>query len=207
MRMVSKTFAGASALAAAAALAVSAGGQTLPTPSHDYKAAPAGTYAIDVHHTGLIARIPHIGFSYSIFRFETVAGQLGWNPADPHADTLSVTVDPKSIATSATPGFADELQGEKFLNVAKFPTATFTSTSFHPQGATHGVVEGTLTLMGVTRPARFDVDLVGDGKGFRGPVIGVTARTTLDPKVYGLPPFIAGPIELTIDTEFDRQAS
>jgi polyisoprenoid-binding protein YceI len=57
--------------------------------------------------------------------------------------------------------------------------------------------------MGVTKHVTFQVDLVGAGKGFRGPVIGVTAHTTLDPKTYGLPGFITGPIELTIDTEFD----
>jgi len=60
--------------------------------------------------------------------------------------------------------------------------------------------------MGVTRHVVFDVDLVGAGKGFRGPVIGVSAKTMLDPKGLGLPPFFAAPIELDIDSEFDLQA-
>jgi polyisoprenoid-binding protein YceI len=53
----------------------------------------------------------------------------------------------------------------------------------------------------------FDVDLVGAAaKGMIGrPVIGVTARTHLDPTAYGLPAFM-NPIELTIDTEFDGAA-
>jgi polyisoprenoid-binding protein YceI len=174
----------------------------MPTPSHDYKAAPAGKYAIDPHHTGLVARVPHVGFSYSIFRFNAVAGTLTWDPANPHADSLNVTVDPKSIITGPVEGFSDEIN-QKFLNVAKFPQATFVSTAFHPTGPTQGTVEGDLTLMGVTKHVSFHVDLVGAGKGFRGPVIGVTARTELDPTAYGLPKFITGPIELVIDTEFD----
>ena len=178
----------------------------MPKPVQDYKAAPAGSYALDVHHTGLIARIPHLGFSYSIFRFQDVTGKLAWDPANPAANKLDVTVDPKSITTSATPGFTDELTGDKFLNVAKFPTATFTSKAFHVTDATHGKVDGDLTIMGVTRPATFDVTLVGAGPGFRGPVMGVTARTDVDPTGFGLPPFIKGPIQLTIDTEFDKQA-
>jgi polyisoprenoid-binding protein YceI len=191
------------ALGAVAALALvgAAGSQQMPVPLHDYKAAPAGKYAIDAKHTGLVARIPHLGFSYSIFRFQTVAGALVWDPANPGADKLDVSVDPKSITTAPVDGFSQEI-GDKFLKVAQFPTATFVSTAFHPEGATHGKVEGDLTLMGVTKHVVFDVDLVGDGKGFRGPVIGVTAKTQLDPKAYGLPAFMT-PIELIIDSEFD----
>jgi polyisoprenoid-binding protein YceI len=187
----------------ALAIAATAFAQGMPHPSQDYKAAPAGTYNVDPRHAGIVARVPHMGFSYSIFRFTTVNGKLTWDPANPGADKLDVTVDPKSIVTAAVPGFSDELAGEKFLNAAKFPTATFVSKAFHAESATHGKVEGDLTLMGVTKPAVFDVDLVGAGKGFRGPVIGVTARTMIDPKAYGLPALIVAPIELVIDTEFD----
>ncbi|HLY80432.1 MAG TPA: YceI family protein [Caulobacteraceae bacterium] len=177
----------------------------MPTPEHDYKAAPAGKYVIDAKHTGLVARVPHLGFSYSVFRFQTVAGALAWDPANPAADKLQVTVDPKSITTAPVEGFSDELSGDKFLNAVKFPTLTFVSTGFHPEGATHGKVDGDLTVMGVTKHVVFDVDLVGAGKGFRGPVIGVTAKTQLDPKGLGLPPLLSAPIELIIDSEFDFQ--
>ena len=189
--------------AAALTLAASAGAQGMPTPAHDYKAAPAGTYAIDARHTGLIARVPHVGFSYSVFRFQTVSGALTWDPAHPAGDKLTVTVDPKSIVTAPVDGFSQEI-GDKFLKVVQFPTVTFTSTAFHPTSPTHGTVEGDLTLLGVTKHVAFDVALVGAGTGMRGkPVIGVTARTELDPKTFGLPGFITGPIELVVDTEFD----
>ncbi|HEY2706422.1 MAG TPA: YceI family protein [Caulobacteraceae bacterium] len=183
-----------------------AGSQPMPTPQHTYKAAVAGKYVIDAKHTGLIAKVPHMGFSYSIFRFQTVAGSLDWDPAHPGADKLSVTVDPKSIETAPVAGFSDELSGEKFLNAVKFPQITFVSTAFHPKTATHGTVEGDLNVMGVTKHVVFDADLVGAGKGFRGPVIGVTGKTTIDPKGLGLPPFFNAPIEIDIDSEFDAAA-
>jgi len=191
---------------AALALGSLAAAQPMPTPTRDYKAAPAGKYAIDPKHTGLVVRVSHMGFSYSIFRFQTVAGTLAWDPANPAADKLDVTVDAKSITTGPVAGFSDELSGDKYLNAAKFPAMTFTATGFHPEGPTHGKVDGDLTVMGVTKHVVFDVDLVGAGKGFRGPVIGVTARTTLDPKGLGLSPFFSAPIELDIDSEFDQQA-
>jgi polyisoprenoid-binding protein YceI len=190
---------------AALSLAASAGSQAmkLPTPAHSYKAAPAGTYKLDAKHMGLVARVPHFGFSYSVFRFTDAKGDLTWDPANPKADKLDVTVDPKAIETANTGGdFAGEI-GTRFLKVAQFPTATFTSTAFHATGPDHGTVDGDLTLMGVTKHVVFDVKLVGAGKGMHGNTIGVTARTELDPTAYNLPGVITGPIELTIDSEFD----
>ena len=203
--MTSKLFTVTIGAVMALGLSSLAASQGMPTAEHDYKAALPGKYVIDAKHTGLIARVPHIGFSYSIFRFQAVDGTLSWDPANPSADALHVTVDPKSIVTGPVDGFSDEINA-KFLQAAKFPTATFVSTAFHPTSATHGTVEGDLTLMGVTKHITFEATLVGAGKGFHGPVIGVTARTELDPKTYGLPAFITGPIELIIDTEFDSAA-
>jgi polyisoprenoid-binding protein YceI len=198
---------GVSLAATICAVALPAAAQMppMPKPSHDFKAAPAGVYAIDPKHTAIVIRVPHIGFSYSVFRFETVSAKLNWDPANPAADKLEATVDPKSIATGPVEGFSQELSGEKFLNAGKFPTATFVSTGFRPIDATHGEVSGEMTIMGVKTPVTFQVELVGAGQGFRGPVIGVSAHTRLDPKAYALPPFIPADIELNIDSEFDKQ--
>ena len=178
----------------------------MPKPTQDYKAAPAGAYALDPLHTGVIARVPHLGFSYSVERFTTSQGTLNWDPANPAASKLTASVDPASITPIPVPGrdFAGDLA--KMLNAAKFPTASFTSTTFTADGPTHGKVDGDLTVMGVTKHVTFDATLIGAGKGFRGPVIGVSARTSINAGDYGLPPFITGPIELTIDTEFDAKA-
>ncbi|MBV9995096.1 MAG: polyisoprenoid-binding protein [Caulobacteraceae bacterium] len=197
-------------LAAAGVLAGALGASAqpaMPKPSKDYKVAPAGAYALDPAHTALIARVPHVGFSYSVFRFTAVSGELVWDPANPAADKLNVTVEAKSITTAPTGAvnFPEELSGAPFLNVAQFPTATFVSKAFHALDATHGKVDGDLTIKGKTTPATFDVELVGAGQGFRGPVIGVSARTTIDASGLGLPPMLAAPIELLIDTEFDKK--
>ena len=203
MRLARPLF--AAALAAGLLTAASAHAQPArPAPVRDYKAAPAGKYAIDPKHTGVVARIPHMGFSYSIFRFNAVAGNLVWDPADPAKDVLNVTVDTASIVTGPVEGFTAELSGPQYLKSAQFPRATFVSKAFHIIDAHHGTVDGELTVMGVVKTVTFDVELVGAGQGFRGPVMGVTARTALHPKDYGFPPFFSGDIELVIDSEFDK---
>jgi polyisoprenoid-binding protein YceI len=176
-------------------------------PVKDYKAAPAGLYAIDASHTGLVAWYPHMGFSYSLFRFLAVAGTLRWDPADPAADTLSITVDPKSITTAATgEDFASKLSGDRYLKTARYPEATFVSKAFHVIDASHGVVDGDLTLMGVTKQVSFDVELIGAGVGLHGTAMGVHVQTQIHPSDFGLSaPFFGPPIRLTVDTEFDRR--
>jgi len=169
----------------------------------DLSAATAGTYAIDGNHAAVIARVSHLDYSRSVFRFDRVKGTLAWNPAAPARSRLSVTVETASIDTNVA-GFATELAGDGFLKSKAFPEATFVSTAFRRTSPTHGEVDGALTLLGKTRPATFKVDLVGAGKGFGHPRMGVHAETRILPKDFGLPAMLVDPIELVIDVEFEK---
>jgi polyisoprenoid-binding protein YceI len=194
------------AITIAAGWMASAGAQGLPPGvfpgSPDPSAAPAGAYALDPKHAAVIARVSHIGYSYSVFRFDKVKGDLAWDPAAPAKSTVSITVQTASIATNVT-GFAEELSGARFLNSQAFPEASFVSTAFHRTDALHGKVDGQFTLLGKTAPLTFDVTLVGAGKGFMGhPRMGVHAEAQIDPKTYGLPGMFQVPIALVVDTEF-----
>jgi polyisoprenoid-binding protein YceI len=167
--------------------------------------ARAGTYALDPDHTSVLARVSHIGYSWSVFRFDTTAGKLTWDPAAPGKSALSIAVQTASI-TSNVKGFAATLAGEQFLKSAAFPEATFVSTAFRPTDALRGKVEGNLTLMGRTGPVTFDVELVGAGKGYaERPRLGVHGRAAIVPKDYGLSPVFGDAIEIVVDTEFARE--
>jgi len=180
----------------------------IPHGQPDVTLAPAGIYTLDPSHVALIARVSHLGFSISVFRFGKVAATLEWNPAMIAKSKLSATVETNSIETNV-PGFAEELQGDRYLKTAKYPQATFVSTAFRQSDAQHGKVDGQFTLMGKTVPVTFDVTLVGAGPGFAGGpvmghVIGIHAETAIDPQAFGMSPFFTTPIQLVIDTEFDN---
>ena len=167
--------------------------------------APAGAYALDPDHTAVVAKVSHIGYSRSVFRFDKVSGTLRWDPASPAASVLTVEVDPASISTPVQ-GFAKELAGPGYLNAGAFPKATFTSTRFEQVDATHGRVEGRISLMGKTAPLSFDVTLEGAGKGFMGhPRIGVEATGRLKTADFGLPPVLGPSVDLVIDAEFAHE--
>jgi polyisoprenoid-binding protein YceI len=169
----------------------------------DASLAPAGTYALDAQHASVIARVPHMGYSISIFRFDKVTGTLTWDPASPAKSSVTATVETGFVSTNVA-GFGQAIS-DKYLGAKANPAATFISTAFRQADATHGQVDGSLTLMGKTRPVTFDVVLVGAGKGFGKPRIGMTATTSIKPGDFGMPPVFADPIALVIDAEFEQK--
>jgi polyisoprenoid-binding protein YceI len=204
---MSRSIFAAAAIAATLSLGAPAVAQLPPgvfAGEHDYRLAPAGAYAVDPAHTAVLAKVSHIGYGLSVFRFDKVDGVLTWDPASPATSSMKVSVDVASIDTPV-PGFAAELSGDRFLKAVAFPKATFVSTGFHQIDASHGRVDGEFTLMGKTRPLAFDVELLGAGKGFMGhPRLGVEARTRLNPQEFGMNPMFSAPIALVIDAEFAR---
>jgi polyisoprenoid-binding protein YceI len=192
------------------AFAQAAKPMVLPHGQKDYKLAIAGTYTLDPNHVGVVARVSHMGFSLSVFRFGTVKATLNWDPAAPEKSKLMATVQTDSIESNVA-GFAQQLAGPEYLKSATYPEATFVSTAFHKTDATHGKVDGQFTLLGKTVPVTFDVTLVGAGPGFAGGptmghVIGIHAETAINPQQFGMSPFFVEPIQLVIDTEFDNTA-
>jgi polyisoprenoid-binding protein YceI len=171
----------------------------------DYKQAPAGTYSIDPDHASVIARVSHLRYSWSIFRFDRVSGTLKWDPVNTANSSLTAKVETASI-TSNVKGFAQELAGNNFLKSTAFPEATFVSTAFRQMSSRRGKVDGQLTLMGKTKPVTFDVELVGAGRGFADrPRIGGNAKGSINPVDFGLPAFFGEAIEIVIDVEFQRE--
>ena len=53
----------------------------------------------------------------------------------------------------------DYLRSEVFLNVARFPSMGFISTSVEKRDEHHAQVTGDLTMLGVTRPISLDVEV------------------------------------------------
>lgn len=208
MNRVLRTLAVVLAMGPTAALAQAPAPVALPpgvfAAERDIALATAGAYTLDEMHTAVIVRVSHIGYSQSVFRFDRVKGSLTWDPAAIEKSQLSASVETGSITTNVK-GFAEELTSDNFLKSKAFPQATFVSTSFKPVDKTRGKVEGQFTLMGKTKPVTFDVELGGAGKGFEGkPRIGVHAVATINPQDYGLPSLFTDPIQIQIDTEFEK---
>jgi polyisoprenoid-binding protein YceI len=201
--------------ATAVSLALLTGGcaqvlaQMAPTISTDLKAIPAGTYQLDNSHTAVLFELSHLGFSGYIGRFDTVAGSFSFDPAKPDASMVTITIDPASVDTNST-ALEEKLRGTEGFNVAAHPAITFTSTRLTRQNERQGTLEGTLTMLGVTKPVTLAVEFQGGGKSpFGGAhVLGFHASGKFKRSEWGLRswlPVVGDEVTLTIRAEFQRR--
>ncbi len=113
------------------------------------------TYIIDGAHTFPRFSYSHFGFSTQLSRFDKTSGNI---VIDRQAKTgaVNVTIDTLSVATGSTL-FNEHIQGPDFLDTAKYPTATFTSSKVNFEGEKVSSVDGTLTLKGISKPVTLKV--------------------------------------------------
>lgn len=117
-------------------------------------AAPA-TYAIDASHTFPRFSYDHMGMSKQILSFTKTSGTVVLDKEAKNA-SVDVTIDMTSVNTGFEP-FNGHIQGEDFLNTAKYPTATFKSTKVVFEGDKPVSVEGDLTIKDVTKPVTLTI--------------------------------------------------
>ena len=118
------------------------------------QAAPL-TYNVDGSHTFPRFSYSHFGYSTQLSRFDKTTGSVVFD-AEAKTGSVDIVIDMKSVDT----GFADfngHIQGEDFLDTAKFPQATFKSTQVVFEGDKPKTIEGNLTIKGVTKPVTLTV--------------------------------------------------
>jgi len=168
----------------------------------------AGTWNIDpVHsHIGFVAR--HLMVSKVRGNFTKFEGQI-ITAADPLQSTATATVDTTSFDTSNEQRNND-IKSENFLDVASFPTMTYRSTGVRREGGEF-IVDGDLTIRGVTHPVALTLEVNGFGPDpYGGTRAGFSAAGEINRADYGITANMALPtggvmisekIQLTIEVE------
>ena len=174
------------ALGAAAAQSGAADSKSPPeVPPASMAPVPAGAYTLDKAHSSLVMRLDHLGFSHFTARFTRFDADLKLDPANLAASSVKVNVDPHSLDSDNAPaGFMDQLRGNMWLDVAKYPQITFRSTKVEKVGAKGVRITGDLTLHGVTRPISGNVSASADR---------YVGSTTVSQRDFGIEPIaVAG---------------
>jgi polyisoprenoid-binding protein YceI len=151
-----------------------------------FQTAVAADYKLDPSHTFIQFYTSHIGFGTIVGRFNTFDGSFNWDENNPSASSVQFTIQMDSVDTN----WAERdkhLRGEEFLNVAKYPKATFKSTAYIGN-ADKGILKGVLTLRDVSKPVTLQVDRLGEGQDpWGGHRVGFKATTTIKRSDFGKP--------------------
>ncbi|MFM7657526.1 MAG: YceI family protein [Burkholderiaceae bacterium] len=111
-------------------------------------AAPA-TYGVEPNHTYPRFSYNHLGFSTQQSRFDKTTGTVVYDK-EGKAGSVDIIIDTRSVNTGSAL-FNQHIQGEDFLDTAKYLTVTFKSTKVVFDGDKPVSIEGDLTMKGVTK--------------------------------------------------------
>ncbi len=148
----------------------------------------AADYKIDVEgaHAFIQFKIKHLGYSWLLGRFNTFDGDFSYDANSPNDSHIKLEIDVASIDSNHAER-DKHLRNKDFLDVKKYPKATFKSTKIEFSDATSATVTGELTLRGVNKTISFPISKIGEGKdpwgGYR---VGFEGKTELKLSDYGI---------------------
>ncbi|MCI1748322.1 MAG: YceI family protein [Acidipropionibacterium sp.] len=144
-----------------------------------------GTYTIDPAHTRLGFVTRHAMVTKVRGSFTDFEGTASGNGSDPSSAAVSVTIKTDSFTT----GVADRdghIKSGDFLEVDKYPTIAFASTSASVDGETLELT-GDLTIKGVTKSVTIPFEFDGEAKDpFGNTRIGFEGKTKISRKDFGI---------------------
>jgi polyisoprenoid-binding protein YceI len=173
----------------------------------DAKRVTAGTYAVDGGHTQVLFSYNHMGFTNNMGIIAEPTGSMTLDPKMPNSAKVSISFPVTNMRTGI-PALDAHLMKPEFFDAAKFPTATFESTSVKAKG-TSAKIMGNLTIHGVTKPVTLDAHFTGAGMNtfMKKETVGFSAATTIKRSEFGMGygvPMVGDTIDLKITAAFEK---
>jgi polyisoprenoid-binding protein YceI len=163
----------------------------------------ADVYDVEPNHTYPSVEVSHMGISKFRGKFKKTKGTITLDRAA-KTGSVDITIDTSSVDFGHDK-LDEELRGADWFNVAKFPTATYKGT-IKFEGDEPDEIDGQLTLLGVTKPVKLDIE---EFKCIQHPfykkeVCGADAEGEFDRSDFGMKKgveFGGGKVELEIQVE------
>ena len=143
------------------------------------------TWNLDPAHSSVIVSARHMMITTVRGTLKLADATIDFDPEHPERSSVEARIDAASIDTGVEQRDA-HLRSPDFLDVQQFPHIVFRSTRIEPSGEAY-VMDGDLTIRGVTRPVRMDAEITGvvaDWQG--GERAAFSARTKIDREDWGL---------------------
>jgi len=170
--------------------------------------ASAASFNVDPSRSSLVVQIFRDGVAAKlghdhVVQATTFSGRVTYDPSAPTLSSVAVEIQTATLKVDEAgtrrqrglegqPSARDvaeierTMKAEGQLDVARFPTITFTSTTVTPQTPDRYRVTGQLTIRGVTRAVEFPANAAMEGDVFR-----ATATLTFVQSDFGYKPYRA----------------
>lgn len=169
----------------------------------------AGIWDIDSTHSDVSFSIRHMMVSKVRGRFNNVSGRLV-TATDLLDSSVTADIDVNSFDTGNAQR-DEHIRSADFLHAAQYPTMTYRSTGIRRDGDDL-VVDGELTLHGITRQVPLALEVTGFGPdAYGGTRVGVSATAKINRKDFGIDtdlPLDGGGVVIsdTVQVSLDIQA-
>jgi polyisoprenoid-binding protein YceI len=146
----------------------------------------ADTYTIDASHTYPSFEADHMGISIWRGKFTKTSGTVTLDRAA-RTGAVDITIDASSI-DFGFPKLNEHAKSADIFDVQKFPTATYKSTSIQFDGDRPVMVNGELSLHGVTRTVPLHINKFAciQHPMLKREVCGADASATIDRADFGI---------------------
>lgn len=118
---------------------------------------------VDPMHSSITFNVGYLGISEVSGSFKKYSGAIKTNNADFSDAKINFTVDVASIDTDVEPR-DNHLKSPDFFDAAKYPTMSFESSSFKKKGKNKYILEGNLSIKGLSKKVSFEVNYGGTAK-------------------------------------------
>lgn len=144
----------------------------------------AGTWVVDPAHSDVSFTVRHLMVSKVRGQFTAFSGTLEI-AEDPTASSVTAEIDVASVNTRDETR-DNHLRTSDFFAAEQYPTMTYRSTGIRPAGEDY-LVDGELTLRGVTRPVTLSLEVNGANTDPYGATrAGFSAETEINRKDFGV---------------------
>jgi len=144
------------------------------------------SWQLDSAHSQVQFTVRHMMISKVRGEFQKFSGTVNLDESNPAATTLDISIDVNSINNREAQRDG-HLKSPDFFNAEAFPAIIFKSTSVQVTGGNSAVLTGDLTIRGVTKEVKLDVEFLGFAKSPWGNTsAGFTARGSLNREDFGL---------------------
>jgi polyisoprenoid-binding protein YceI len=145
----------------------------------------AGTWDIDPAHSEVGFVVRHLVVTKVRGRFASFSGTIV-TAENPLESSVDITVDLNSITTNQEQRDG-HLRSADFFEVETYPTMTYKATGARQEGD-HFVLDGELTLKGVTKavPLTFEVNGIGENPMTSGTVAGFSGHASINRKDFNV---------------------